>query len=67
MHSPSAPKLQPRQPRATIASPRPREVDLEDIKAQQRKLMSRRQGYSSTVLTRGLGTARTQKARVLGE
>ncbi len=66
MHSPSAPKL---QPRATIAaSPRPREVALEDIKAQQRKLMSKKQGYSSTVLTRGgLGTARTQKARVLGE
>ena len=64
MHRPSAPKLQTQAIR-----PRPREVDLEAVKEQERELMKKRQGYSSTVMTRGggLGTAQTQKAKVLGE
>ena len=63
MHRPSAPKLQ-----QAIQRPRPREVDLEAVKEQERELMKKRQGYSSTVMTRGsLGTAKTQKAKVLGE
>lgn len=65
MHRPSAPRL----PAATVpASPRPREVELEAIKERERKLMGRRKGYMSTIMTRGgVGTARTQKAKVLGE
>ncbi len=58
----------PKPREVSLLSPRPREVDLEDIKAEERKRLDRRRGYSSTVLTRGatLGTARTQKARALG-
>lgn len=65
MHTPSAPKLQPQ----AIQSARPREVDLEAVKEDERKKMKKRQGYSSTVMTRGskLGIANTQKVRVTGE
>ena len=64
MNRPSAPKLQPR----AVFSPRPREVNLEAIKDEEREKLRKRGGYSSTVMTRGgLGTAKTQKAKVLGE
>ena len=65
MNSPSAPKLQPRR---AVVSPRPREVDLQAVKDEERDKLRRRGGYTSTVMTRGgLGTAKTQKAKVLGE
>lgn len=64
MNSPSAPKLQPR----AVLSPRPREVNLEAVKDEEREKLRRRGGYMSTVMTRGgLGAAKTQKAKVLGE
>lgn len=63
MHRPSAPKLPPQE----VKSPRPREVNLESVKEEERKRLFQQRGYSSTIMTRGgLGTAETQKAKVLG-
>ena len=64
---PKMPEIPP-FPKPVDISPRPREVDLEGVKAEERKRLDRRRGYMSTVLTRGatLGTALTQKARALG-
>ena len=69
MRSPSMPKIMQRAGIPSTPKPRPREVNLEAIKAEERKRLDRKKGFSSTVLTRGiqLGTARTQKARTFGE
>lgn len=64
MHTPSIPKILPQ----VIKPARPREVDLAAVKDEERDKLRRRGGYSSTVMTRGgLGAAKTQKAKVLGE
>lgn len=63
MHRPSAPKLPPQA--QAKPSPRPREVNLEAIRGAERGRARRRQGYSSTVLTRGgLGSLQTRKPKV---
>lgn len=49
------------------ASPRPQAVALESVKQRMREEAKKRRGFMSTVLTRGgLGSAQTQKAKVLG-
>lgn len=49
------------------ASPRPQAVALESVKESERIKLRKRSGYMSTVLTKGgLGTATTQKQKVLG-
>lgn len=64
MRTPSAPKL----PAMKEQSPVAREtVALEALRQRERELMSKRKGYRSTMMTGGLGQARTQKAKALGE
>ena len=63
MRSPSAPKIQQR----VEPDPKAREtVALEAVRQRERESISKRGGYKSTMMTGGLGQARTQKERALG-
>lgn len=63
MRSPSAPKLQPRAEQAPVAR---ETVALEAVRQREREQLQKRTGFKSTMMTSGLGQARTQKERALG-
>lgn len=63
MRSPSAPDIPPRVEPDPVAR---ETVALEAVRQREREQISKRGGYRSTMMTSGLGQARTQKEKALG-